>query len=64
VAVREVQGEYQEINCGQDIPLLAYADDVVILGETEQDIQKATESLIKGAKKLGLIINENKTKYM
>lgn len=44
VAVREVQ--YQGINCGQNILLLAYADDVIILGENEQDIRKATESLI------------------
>ena len=34
MAVREVQDEYQGINCGQNLPLLAYADDVVILGES------------------------------
>lgn len=50
--------------CSRGIPLFAYADDVVILGETEQDMQKATESLIRSATKLGLIIHENKTKYM
>jgi len=35
MAVREVQDEYQGINCGQELPLLAYADDVEILGESE-----------------------------
>ncbi|XP_050540945.1 uncharacterized protein LOC126905353 [Daktulosphaira vitifoliae] len=64
MAVREVQEEYQGINCGRNLPVLAYADDVVILGESEQDIQKATELLIRSAKKRGLNINETKTKYM
>jgi len=55
--------EYQGINCGQNLPLLAYADNVVILGESEQDIKKATELLIQSVKKRGLNINETKTKY-
>lgn len=58
VAVRENHGEYQGY--------LAYADDVVyivILVQNKQDIQKATESLIRSAMKSGLIINESKTKY-
>lgn len=42
VAVREVQGKYEGINCSQNIPLFAYADDAVILGKSEEDIQKAT----------------------
>lgn len=50
--------EYQGINCGQNLPSLAYADDVVILGKIEQDIKKATELLIQNAKKRGLNINE------
>lgn len=34
MTVREVQEEYLEINCGRNIALLAYADDVVILGKS------------------------------
>lgn len=64
MAIREVQEEYLGINCGQNLPLLAYADDVVILGESEQDIKKATELLIRSANKRGLNINDTKTKYM
>jgi hypothetical protein len=45
MAVREVQEEYQRINWGRNLPLLAYADDVVILGESEQDIKRATAIL-------------------
>ncbi|CAI6345469.1 unnamed protein product [Macrosiphum euphorbiae] len=60
MAIREVQEEYLLINCGQNLPLLAYADDVVILGESEQDINKATELLIRSANKRGLSINETK----
>jgi len=66
MAIREVQEEYLRINqnLGQNLPLLAYADDVVILGESQQDIKKATELLIRSANKRGLNINETKTKYM
>lgn len=46
MAVRKIREEYQGINYRRNIRLLAYADDVVILGEREQDIRKATESLI------------------
>jgi hypothetical protein len=52
--VREVQEEYQGINWGRNLPLLAYADDVVILGESEQDIKRATAILIRSAKKNGV----------
>lgn len=38
VAVGEVQAEYQGLTCGLNISLLVYADNDVILDETEQDI--------------------------
>jgi hypothetical protein len=44
--------------------LLAYADDVVILGSNEEDIKTTTEELITSAMNMGLMINEGKTKYM
>jgi hypothetical protein len=70
VAIRELQGEYQGINCNRNIPLLDYAYDVVISSETELNVHKATKSLIRSKtiwniwKKLKLIINESKTKLM
>lgn len=61
VGVRKLQGEYRETNWGRNISLMAYAKDVIVLGETEQDVQKVTESLVGRARKLGLFISESKT---
>jgi hypothetical protein len=43
--------------------LLAYADDINILGENTDTIQKNTEALIDASKKAGLEVNPAKTKY-
>lgn len=37
---------------------------VVVITDTESNIQKTTENLINAAKNIGLIINKNKTKCM
>jgi hypothetical protein len=44
--------------------LLAYADDVNLLGDNIDDIKKNTETLIDASKEVGLEINVEKTKYM
>jgi hypothetical protein len=44
--------------------LLAYADDVNLLGNNIDAIKKNTESLIDASKEIGLEINVEKTKYM
>jgi hypothetical protein len=44
--------------------LLAYADDVNLLGNNIDTIEKNTETLIDARKKVGLEINVDKTKYM
>jgi hypothetical protein len=41
--------------------LLAYADDVNLLGDNIDTIKKNTESLIDGSKEIGLEINVEKT---
>lgn len=46
------------------IKLLAYADDIVLLSESERDLQGMTEALMDKSKQMGLTINEGKTKYM
>lgn len=43
--------------------LLAYADDIVIFGESKTDLISNTIDLVENSEKMGLIINENKTKY-
>jgi hypothetical protein len=44
--------------------LLAYADDVNLLGVTIYTIKKNMEILIDASKEVGLEINVDKTKYM
>jgi hypothetical protein len=44
--------------------LLAYVDDVNLLGDNIDTIKKSTETLIDANKEVGLEINVDKTKYM
>jgi len=44
--------------------ILAYADDVVILGNTRQEIIQTTSELLEVSKKMGLCVNQEKTKFM
>jgi hypothetical protein len=44
--------------------LLAYADDVNLLGDNIDTIKKNTETVIDASKEVGLEINVEKTKYM
>jgi hypothetical protein len=44
--------------------LLAYADDMNLLGDDIDTINKNTETLISGSRDVGLEINIEKTKYM
>jgi hypothetical protein len=44
--------------------LLAYADDINVLGDSIDTIKKNTETLIDPSREVGLEINVEKTKYM
>jgi hypothetical protein len=44
--------------------LLAYADDVNLLGDNMDTVNKNTETLIDVSKDVGLEINVDKSKYM
>jgi hypothetical protein len=44
--------------------LLVYADDVNLLGDNTDTIEKNTETLIDTGKEVGLEVNTEETKYM
>jgi hypothetical protein len=44
--------------------LLAYADDVNLLGDNVDTIKENTETLTDASKEVGLEVNAEKTKYM
>jgi hypothetical protein len=46
------------------LQLLAFADDVNLLGDNIDTINRNTESLIDGSKEVGLEVNVEKTKYI
>jgi hypothetical protein len=48
----------------KETQLLAYADDIDIVGRSQSAVQNAYLALEGGAAKVGLNINEQKTKYM
>uniref|UniRef100_A0A8D8TNG9 Craniofacial development protein 2 n=1 Tax=Cacopsylla melanoneura TaxID=428564 RepID=A0A8D8TNG9_9HEMI len=52
------------INIGASINLLAFADDIVLLAEKKEDLVILTETLLTEAKKVGLHVSCEKTKYM
>lgn len=43
---------------------LAFADDIVFISETKEDIVKMTEEFRKMAEKVGLKISNEKSEYM
>jgi len=60
--VREISnGEAWSLNRGL---ILAYADDIIITGNTRAEVQMNMKKLIKVSKNMGLVVNTEKTKYM
>jgi len=48
----------------KSVQVLAYADDVDIISRTPKYLQEATVALDRAARRMGLEINQAKTKYM
>ena len=46
------------------IPLFAYADDIVLMDESQNGVKRLCERLNDAIQKVGLQINEQKTEYM
>jgi hypothetical protein len=63
-AIRKVQENQEGLKLNGTHQLLAYADDVNLLGDNIDIINKNTEILIDASKEVGLEVNIEKTKHM
>jgi sorting nexin-29 len=63
-AIRKVHEDHVGLKLNGTHQLLAYADDVNLLGYNIDTMNKNTETLIDASKEVGLETNVEKTKYM
>ena len=63
-AIRRVQVNQDGLKLNGRHQLLAYADDVNILGGSIHTLNKNSESLVAATREIGLEVNADKTKYM
>ena len=63
-AIRRVQRNQDGLKLNGTHQLLAYADDVNILGRSVHTVKKNAEALVAATKEIGLEVNAYKTKYM
>ena len=63
-AIRRVQVNQDGMKLNVTHQLLAYADDVNILGESIHTLKENAEALVAAAREIGLEVTADKTKYM
>ena len=63
-AIRRVQVNQDGLKLNGTHQLLAYADDVNIVGGSIHTIKENTKALVVATKEIGLEVNADKTKYM
>jgi hypothetical protein len=63
-AIRKVQENQAGLKLNETHQLLAYADEVNLLGDNIDVINKNTQSLIDASKEVGLEVHVEKSKYM
>ncbi|KAI5697533.1 hypothetical protein M8J75_011906 [Diaphorina citri] len=52
------------IHLGDRHKIFAYADDIVLAGENELELRRLLVELVEAAARVGLTINQKKTKYL
>jgi hypothetical protein len=62
--IRKLQENKVGLKLNGKLQLLAYANDVSLLGDNIDTIKKNTETLIDACKEVGLEMNVEKTKYI
>ena len=63
-AIKRVQVNQDGLKLNDTHQLLAYADDVNILGGSVDTVKENAEALVAATKEIGLEVNAHKTKYM
>jgi len=63
-AIRRFQVNQDGLKLNGTHQLLAYVDDVNILGGSVDNVKKNVEALVSATKEIGLEVNSHKTKYM
>ena len=63
-AIRRVQVNQDDLKLNGTHQLLAYDDDVNILGGSVHTVKENAEALVAATKEIGLDVNTHKTKYM
>jgi hypothetical protein len=63
-AIRKVRENQVGLKLNGTYPLLVYADDVNLLDDNIDTVNKSTETLIDAIKEVGLEVNADKMKYM
>jgi len=63
-AIRRVQVNRDGLKLNGTHQLLAYADDVHILGGSIQTLMENAEALVAATREIGLEVSADKTKYM
>ena len=63
-AIKRVQVNQDGLKLNGTHQLLAYADDVNILGGSAHTVKENAEALVDATKEIGLKVNADKTKYM
>lgn len=56
--------DLEEMEISHTPYLECFADDIILIGESKHDVEESARKLIKSSSKMGLVINEEKTKYM